>query len=57
MLSILDEKAQEDEALIIKELLSCIDCKKSLVFNAGAGAGKTYALKLGVSGKPINYYK
>ena len=44
MLSILDEKAQEDEALIIKELLSCIDCKKSLLFNAGAGAGKTYAL-------------
>lgn len=44
MLSILDEKAQEDEELIIKELLSCIDCKKSLLFNAGAGAGKTYAL-------------
>lgn len=44
MLSILDEKAQEDEELIIKELLSYIDCKKSLLFNAGAGAGKTYAL-------------
>ena len=44
MLSILDEKAREDEALVIKELLSCIDCNKSLLFNAGAGAGKTYAL-------------
>jgi DNA helicase-2/ATP-dependent DNA helicase PcrA len=44
MLSELNKKAQEDEALIIKELLSCIDGKKSLLFNAGAGAGKTYAL-------------
>lgn len=44
MLSILDEKAKEDEDFIINELLSYIDCKKSLLFNAGAGAGKTYAL-------------
>ena len=44
MLSILDEKAQKDEVFIIEELLACIDCKKSLLFNAGAGAGKTYAL-------------
>ncbi len=44
MLSILDEKSQEEEDLIIKELLLCIDCKKNLLFNAGAGAGKTYAL-------------
>ena len=44
MLSILDEKSQEDEALIIKELLLCINRKRSLLFNAGAGAGKTYAL-------------
>lgn len=44
MLSILDEKSQMEENLIIDELLSCIDSKQSLIFNAGAGAGKTYAL-------------
>lgn len=44
MLSILDKKAEQNEKLIMEELLSCIKCKKSLVFNAGAGAGKTYAL-------------
>ena len=36
------KRKQEDE--IAKELFSHIDKKQSLVFNAGAGAGKTYAL-------------
>lgn len=44
MLSILDEKSQIEENSIIDELLLCIDGKQSLIFNAGAGAGKTYAL-------------
>ena len=36
------KKKQEDE--IAKELFSYIEKKQSFVFNAGAGAGKTYAL-------------
>ncbi len=36
------KRKQEEE--IAKELFSYIDKKQSLVFNAGAGAGKTYAL-------------
>lgn len=44
MLSIVDPKRQEEENSIIEELLFCIDGKQSLIFNAGAGAGKTYAL-------------
>lgn len=44
MLNILDEKCQEDERLITQKLLSCVDCKRNLIFHAGAGAGKTYAL-------------
>ena len=38
----LEKKAQEDQ--ITESLFSCIDERQSLVFNAGAGAGKTYAL-------------
>lgn len=38
----LNKKAQEDQ--ITESLFACIDKKQSLVFNAGAGAGKTYAL-------------
>ena len=44
MLSIVDPKRQVEENSIIEELLFCIDGKQSLIFNAGAGAGKTYAL-------------
>lgn len=44
MLSIVDEKSRAEENLIIDELLLSIDGKRSLIFNAGAGAGKTYAL-------------
>ncbi len=44
MLSKEDPKCQVEENLIIDELLLCIDSKQSLIFNAGAGAGKTYAL-------------
>lgn len=44
MLSIVDPKRQAEENSIIEELVFCIDGKQSLIFNAGAGAGKTYAL-------------
>ena len=44
MLSIVDPKRQVEENSIIEELLFCIDGKQCLIFNAGAGAGKTYAL-------------
>ena len=35
---------QDDEKKIIGQLISSIADKENLVFNAGAGAGKTYAL-------------
>ena len=35
---------QDDEKKIIEQLISSIADKENLVFNAGAGAGKTYAL-------------
>lgn len=44
MLSKVDPKRQAEENSIIDGLLLCIDGKRSLIFNAGAGAGKTYAL-------------
>lgn len=44
MLNILKEECQEEERRTLNDLMTCIDQKKSLLFNAGAGAGKTYAL-------------
>lgn len=40
----IDPKKSEDEKLINSTLFECIDNKKSFIFNAGAGAGKTYSL-------------
>lgn len=39
-----DEQCRQDENDIMKRLISCVGCQQSLIFNAGAGAGKTYAL-------------
>ena len=36
--------AKEAAELALKEMYSCIDKKKSFIFEAGAGAGKTYSL-------------
>lgn len=40
----ISEQNQQIEKDIIEKLFACIDSKKSMVFNSGAGAGKTYAL-------------
>ncbi len=40
----IDLEKQKKEQEIIQQLFLCIDESKSLVFNAGAGSGKTYAL-------------
>ncbi|GLC81500.1 UvrD-helicase domain-containing protein [Lacrimispora brassicae] len=42
-LHILDENRTKEEN-VFKEIVRCIDANKSFVFDAGAGAGKTYAL-------------
>lgn len=40
----ISEQNQQIEREIIEKLFACIDANKSMVFNSGAGAGKTYAL-------------
>lgn len=44
MLNKPDEKCLADEKNMMSDLFACIDNNKSLIFNSGAGAGKTYAL-------------
>lgn len=44
MLSIISERNKTIENNINKKIFSCIDDEKSFIFNAGAGAGKTYSL-------------
>lgn len=42
-LHISDEDKREEQS-VLNEIIKCIDASKSFVFDAGAGAGKTYAL-------------
>lgn len=44
MLSIITEENKEAEKKIQENIFRLIDGNKSIIFNAGAGAGKTYAL-------------
>ncbi len=44
MLNTPNKEYEEDEKKIMEKLLVCIDQTQSVVFNAGAGSGKTYAL-------------
>ena len=43
-LSVISDENLQNEKKIIYELFQCSDKFQSLVFNSGAGSGKTYAL-------------
>jgi DNA helicase-2/ATP-dependent DNA helicase PcrA len=44
-LEVISDNNRKRENEIQEELYQCIDKKESILFNSGAGAGKTYALK------------
>lgn len=43
-LSIVSKSSADKENMLLQDIFKCIDGNKSMIFNSGAGAGKTYAL-------------
>ncbi|WP_077369223.1 UvrD-helicase domain-containing protein [Anaerosalibacter sp. Marseille-P3206] len=43
-LTIISQSNKEKEEKILKTIYDCIDKKESIIFNSGAGSGKTYSL-------------